>query len=588
MKYFAKNQYQFLRKQLLDIGSKIRQAVIKNKRPIHDLCKYEEHLRSIYSELEQILVNKEENPDWFFVSHNFYSNLSYIELAKSNSLSSLICFLKAVKYLILHSKNVNNLKSLINSLKYYEVLSNYIVNSNPNIFANKLALEFTTISKDVELLIKELSTDLKYNGFVKKLTKLLISLNSGVVQSLLGAYTEEHLNILDQLSKILENLVAFLAEDDFFERGRIRNAQYILLKKKLHFLIRPLVPDSIRRIPEEERDKLKSKIRQNIENMKKLSSQAKKHYKKCNREDEKVNFYRLNSIIDNLACDYYYALYVEEDIVNCLKRLEKIFNQIRRHWKIIQTPKLFIHFADEFIMLSSYLKLIILGNEFLSIGKRFEQIEPKNWKTKIFRHVGEKLLEISSTVFKYKHEKILENKELIISEKGATGKFIEFVIFYVIRELIEKQINFAGLIKNIQDSSIREIFTILNQVEDKNLIKWDYPLEYNEEKTDVDIYIEGKAAIFIKSGILQSSDLKKIKREISIATNSNIPKIFIVIDIPKNQIINNLKPIYEENQYVEFSDLGLFLRELLNIAKGKIQLNLERHTILNWSGFYSL
>ena len=582
-----KNQYQSLRSQLLGIGGKIR-AEIKNNGLTSALCVYEKPLKSIYSKVKQVFVDTEENPDWFFVSHNFYSNLIYIELAKNALLSSLLCFLKAIKYLILHAKNVNNLESLINSLRYYEVLCSYIVNNNPDLFANKLASEFITISKDVELLIKELSKVFKYNDFVEKLTKLLISLNSGIVPSFSEVYTEEHLNILDHYYEILENLDIFLDENTSFEKGRIRDAQYILLKKKLHFLTRPLVPDSTRRISEEKRDKLKGEIKQNIESMKKLSSQAKKHYKRCNRENEKANFYRLLSIIDNLACDYYYALYVEEDIISCLKRIEKIFSQIRRHWKIIQTPKLFIHFADEFIMLSSYLKLITLANEFLAIEKRFAQLGPTNWKTKTFRYVGEKLLEISSTVFKYKHEKILENKDLIVSEKGATGKFIEFVIFYVIRELVENQINFAGLIKNIQDSSIREIFTILNQIEDKNLIKWDYLLEYNGEKTDIDIYIEGKAAIFIKSGILQSSDLKKVKREITLSINLNIPRIFIVIDIPKNHVMKSLKLEYEKSSNVKFVDLGLFLREIVEIAKGKIPLNLEKHTILNWSGFYSL
>jgi len=108
----------------------------------------------------------------------------------------------------------------------------------------------------------------------------------------------------------------------------------------------------------------------------------------------------------------------------------------------------------------------------------------------------------------------------------------------------------------------------------------DYPLECGEEKTDIDIYIEDKAAIFIKSGILQPLDLKKIKKEIFIATNFNIPKIFVVIDISKNQVKKNLKSDYEKNLNIEFIDLGLFLREVLNIAKGKIPLNLEKHTIL--------
>jgi hypothetical protein len=306
------NQYQSLRSQLLDIGSKIR-AEIKSNGLTSTLCVYERPLKSIYSKLEQVLVDIEENPDWFFVSHNFYSNLSYIELAKNAFLSSLLCFLKAIKYLIFQAKNVNNLQSLINSLRYYEVLCSYIVNSNPDLFANKLASEFIIISKDVELLIKELSTDFKRNNFVEKLTKLLITLNSGIVPSFSEVYTEEHLNILDQHYEILENLDTFLNENTFFERGRIRNAQYILLKKKLHFLTRPLVPDSEREISEEEREKLKNEIEQNIKIMKGLSSQANKYYKKSHEENEKINFYRLLSIIDHLACDYYYSLYVEED-----------------------------------------------------------------------------------------------------------------------------------------------------------------------------------------------------------------------------------------------------------------------------------
>ncbi|HID71279.1 MAG TPA: hypothetical protein EYP29_00855, partial [Thermoplasmata archaeon] len=126
--------------------------------------------------------------------------------------------------------------------------------------------------------------------------------------------------------------------------------------------------------------------------MKGLSSQANKHYKKSHEGNEKINFYKLLSIIDHLACDYYYSLYVEEDIVKCLKRIEKIFSQIRKHWKIIPTPNLFMHFANEFIMLNGYLKLITLAKEFLVLGKKFGQLEPANWKAKTFQNVGEKLI----------------------------------------------------------------------------------------------------------------------------------------------------------------------------------------------------
>ena len=205
--------------------------------------------------------------------------------------------------------------------------------------------------------------------------------------------------------------------------------------------------------------------------------------------------------------------------------------------------------------------------------------------------VAESLRGIANSYYKYKVAKNTE-RILLVAERATSGRFIEFIVLYLLKEFIEKNVKLTDHLQQEEhDKNLREFFHVLDKVKHKNSIKWGYKIKGVD--SDIDILMEisttEKYGLFIKSGILNSKDLGKIRKEIILGDQINLNKIFIAIDIAKSlHVVENFKK-YLQDKDIVLVDVGDLLKTLLNVAKQEkdVEFELSRSGVLTYAGFYS-
>ena len=158
------------------------------------------------------------------------------------------------------------------------------------------------------------------------------------------------------------------------------------------------------------------------------------------------------------------------------------------------------------------------------------------------------------------------------------------------RELISSEIDLKDVIPGFKNKNLYQLFTILSNVGNREDIEWDVRFEGYD--SDIDIFISKRYALFLKSGILNSKDRRKIYEEIELSQDLNLDNVFIIIDIAKNlEVVEKIRgKLYRESiKSVILLDIGDFLRELLKIAHEhpEISFNISKSGILSYAGFYS-
>ncbi len=111
-------------------------------------------------------------------------------------------------------------------------------------------------------------------------------------------------------------------------------------------------------------------------------------------------------------------------------------------------------------------------------------------------------------------------------------------------------------------------------------IKWSYKIN----DTDIDIFIPDKYAIFLKTGIIGSSDRKRIQKELENSQNFNV---FYFLDIAKNlDVVKDI--ISQQDNRIKFIDIGKFLNEIYDLAERVgVQMELSKSSLKSLTGFYS-
>ena len=559
--------YDTLKHQLLQVKSSIDEIVSK-KGIVEEIKTFESKLDDIYAKIIMLNINLY---DKYFVAFNYYAPKSCIYLSKNQNFKAVISFLNSIFYFSLYLKKLKENTKWINSIKkYYMPLLRY---QTLDLFGNTSKVQFEEIK---EKLTEVIQAKQKLLGKVKsELNRLIISFIFSLITQSSEIYTNEHMNNCLAVHKIINTLKD---EDiDDFLKGKLYCAKFILLKKKLHYYLRNLVPKKNKQHFKEHlaTEKIEKEVKRVIDVMKKTANEEYKFFKKSEKVTKKIFLAKL----DKLVCEFYNLLWVHRDFIKALKKMGEIFSEIRKNIKLIRSSQIFWYFVQEYKLLNNYFKICLLKKDFENFGKN---IAEKDWQREIALNISDELSRITKSYFKYIEPKSTD-RELMIVERTVSGKFIEFVVFYLLREFIENNLNFSKVTHNLSDSDLKEFFSILSKIKDKKEIIWDFKVKNFD--SDIDIFISNKYGVFLKSGILNNADREKIFEEIKLSETLRLEKVFIIIDIAKNiEFVRKL-----EKFEVILLDIGDFLRVLLDIAtKNKsISFNLSKSGVLGYAGFYS-
>lgn len=570
-----KMNYEQLRNKLLEIKKTIDNE-IKNKGISSDLLRYENKLDSIWEEIYSSTVNEQNKR---FITFNYYAPKTYILLAKGYKFEAVNSFCCAISNYVQYLNYIDNPNFNRWTLEYYRSLSLHLVNSNIELFGNA---PIRNVKEILNSLKDTISIKLKHPNFKKDVDRVLsnflfslVAKSSSDTKSS-GIYSNQHLEI----SKKIKQLTLHFAKDDDMINGIVKSLEFNLARKELYYYLRQLVPKEGRDI---DRTSIYENIKDIIKEMKTVARDEIKFFKKLTDDvEEDISFKKFLAEIDELSSKYYESLWIKKDLIEAFKKLESIFSKIRNNWQKIITPDIFSHFTQEFVFLNNYFKLLLLKRDFEKFG---ESLAEKEWQKEVAIRVRDSLNKIATEFFKYGILSSLHRKLLIV-EEASSGKFVEFVVFYILREIIlnKNKVELKNIIKNIPNQSIRDFLSILNEVKDISQIQWNYKI--SNKSSDIDILISAKYVVFFKTGILDSKDRNKILEEIELAQHLNSKRIYQIIDIAKNlDIVRKLSNKYPN---VNLIDIGEFLRTLLDIAKNKkISLELTKSSVLSYAGFYT-
>ncbi|MGB4463381.1 MAG: hypothetical protein WBI96_01700 [Candidatus Hydrothermia bacterium] len=556
-------EYEKLKKSLLEIKSKIDEEV-KTKKNSSNLLKYEIELRTLGREMEYLQLKDQDKE---FIEFNYYSAKTYVLLSKNYKNKAIISFFEALYHYIKYINSITKPDFEKWNLDYYRLMSLHIGKSGIELFGNT---DRNTIQEILDAFKKVLSISSNHYSFKLSVDKLLCNFLFSLVSDSSEIYTQEHSETAQQI----EDTTSIFIKNDSSINGTLESLKFILEKRKLHYYLRQLVP------PKKKED-VKNAVIQCIKNMKKIAQDEINFFKNIHDDiGNSSNFKKFLAEIDKLSSEYYESLWIKRDIIDTFKKLEIIFSAIRNNWQKITTPNIFSHFVQEFVFLSNYFKLLLLKRDFEEFGR---SLAKKEWQKEVTIKVGESLNEIASRFFKYKIPSSLERKLLVV-EKASSGKFTEFIVFYILREIVLNSIELKNINEISQNQDIRDFLSIINKVENISQIQWNYKVR--GEASDIDILISGKYGIFLKTGILNSEDKSKIFKEIELSKSLNLEKIYQIIDIAKN--LDTTKNLIKYPNVTLF-DVGEFLTVLLKIAYSnkKIALELSKSSILSWAGFYS-
>jgi hypothetical protein len=559
--------YKRYRNKLMDTKKNIDNEIERNG-VSHKLLDFENDLENNYKGAINSAIN---TTDKEYISFNYFAPKTYILLAKDNKFEAIISFSNALQDFIKYINSIRRPDFNKWTLKPYSVISSHIENSGIELFGNTNP---NTIQKILKSIKDILSIPSNWTNFKIDVDILLSDFLLSLVAKSSEIYTPEHL----ETAKQIEGISSFFVRNNNLIGGNLEALKFILSRKKLYYYTRNLVPKENKdRINKNNIDK---NIKDVVENMKRIANNEINFFKKITSDmNESVSFKKFLAEVDKLSSEYYESLWIKKNLVDTLKKLENIFSTIRNNWQKVTTPSIFSHFVQEFVLLSNFFKLLLLARDF---RKFREGLAEKEWQKEVSIKAEESLNKIASQLFKYGIPTSLERRLLIV-EEASSGKFVEFIVYYLLREIIINRIE-LGNIKNISNQDIRYFLSIINKVEDISQIQWNYKKQ--GEDTDIDIFISGKYGIFLKTGILNSNDIKKIFNEIDSSKKLNLERVYQIIDIAKN--LDTAKKLLKHPN-ITLLDVGEFLTVLLEIAYSdkKISLKISKSSILSWAGFYS-
>ncbi|QER41217.1 hypothetical protein F1847_00125 [Thermodesulfobacterium sp. TA1] len=546
--------YEEAKKIFLEIKSQIDETI--NKNGINKvLLNYDDKLTDWYNKVISLCSNDEDKK---YINFNYYPCKSCISFAKNHQYKALSEWLEGLKNFIEYTNQLRNLNKWVESVGYYSSRLNYILQKRLEIFGNLPRDKFYDIIDRLEITIDLISPNNNLSNYIKE---ILITILDYIVSKSGEIYTEEHLERKERLMKLLDK---FKNEGNYYIEGTKNRIKFILYKKELHYNLRKYF---------NKKTVDKEKIIDLINQMRYVAGREKNNFKKINN-GERIAFKKFLSEIDVLIADYYNTLWIKKDLIESVKCLENIFLKIRKNLDIIKTFSMFQYFVTEYLFLQNYIKLLLVANDFRKFS---QQTGVHEWQKAVSEKISNEIVSIAQENFKYNIPQNIK-RSIFIIETSTAGKFLEFIIFSLLKELSAANKKNTNL-SNVRDKNIASLLSIvLNSNPDK--IKW----SYKTTGTDIDILIENKGAIFIKSGIIGAKDRKKIQNELKIAEKY---EVFYLLDIAKN--LNIIKKLSEEHSNkIKIIDIGNFLNIIYNFAKNVgVNIDLSISSLKSLTGLYS-
>jgi hypothetical protein len=546
--------YNKLKNKLLGIKEKIDEEIKENGLS-NDLKKYEKTLNNIYQQIQKIL-NDEQNKR--YINFNYFSCKAMISLAKGYHYVALKEWLEGLKNFIEYTNEVKDIGKWLESINYYRSRYSYISQKRVEIFGNLPLVKFNEIITAFENAINAISTA---NSLSTEILETLIDTIDSIVSDSAEIYSNDHLRRKDLLIDLLKK---FDNKNNYII-GMKSRIEFMLLKKELHYYLREILKNKVA-------DKLK--LESIINQLKKTAGREKNNFKKVNN-GKKIDWKKFLSEIDKLTTEYYNALWLKSDLIKAIEKLEEIFLKIRDNINIISTSYMFQHFVNEFLFLQNYFKLLLVANDFKDFSRKKGAYE---WQKKLSNDISNEIISIATKNFKYNIPQGIR-RSLLIVEVSVAGKVLEFIIFYLLKELINHKHQALPKINAIRDSAIRNFIELVLNSKSED-IKWSYKIN----DTDIDIFIPDKYAIFLKTGIIGSSDRKRIQKELENSQNFNV---FYFLDIAKNlDVVKDI--ISQQDNRIKFIDIGKFLNEIYDFAERVgVQMELSKSSLKSLTGFYS-
>ena len=551
----SSSNYEKYRDKLLSV-KKLIDSEIKNNKISQNLLRYEVDLNEYYKQA----INTSSSPqDKKFINFNYYPCKAMISLAKEYKYIALIELLNGFKAFIEYITNLRIKNKWNKSFEYFTYRFNLIFENEIEIFGNLSQDKFNKIISN----FKEILRPNTNNEIQPKIYQTIIDCLFKIIRRSGNIYTDEHLNRSEEIIDILTN--NFSTSDSYLNGLRFQII-FIILKKELHFYIRKHMNSKD--------TNLEKSIKEIILRMERIAGKSKNSFNKV-KNNGNIEFKKFLAKIDALTTEYYKYLWVEKDLKKASKQLEEIFMKIRKNWKIISTPSLFLHFTSEFLFLQNYVKLLLLANDFkaFSLSKN-----AYDWQKSLMESIAENLFSIAQENFKYG---VCSDTgaTLIIAEKGVSGKFLEFIIFYLLKEITSRA---DGIVKELNKNNnkirkeIKDLLKVIGNSKPED-IKWSFKIS----NTDIDISIKNEYAILVKTGLIGSKDKKKIKNELNACKSY---KIFYILDIAKN--LETTKELLIYNNKINIIDVGEFIDTVYDLAKNLgIDIELSKSSIKAFSKF---
>jgi hypothetical protein len=520
-----------------------------------NLLNYEKDLENSYQKVKLMCRNEQDKR---YINFNYFPCRACISLAKGYQYVALKEWLEGLKNFIEYTNEVKDAGKWEESINYYRSRYIYISQKRIEIFGNLPAQRFNEIIDTFKNTINAISTT---NSLLIKIQETLIEAIDSIVANSTEIYTEEHLS---RKEKIVDLLKKFENENNYII-GMKSRIEFILLKREFHYYLRKILKS-------EKPDKLK--LEKVINQMETTVGMEKNKFKKVSNGKD-IDWKKFLSEIDRLTVEYYNTLWLQNDLIEAIKCLEKIFSEIRKNVNIISTHSMFKYFVNEFLFLQNYLKLLLVANDFKDFAQKNGVYE---WQKKLSEYISNKIISIANKNFKYNiHQNI--RRSLLIVEEYAPGKFLEFIIFYLLKELINHKSQALLKLNEIRDDDIRNFMElVLNSNPEE--VRWSHRIS----DIEIDIFVSDKYAIFLKTGIIGKSDIKSIQKELKVSKNY---KVFYLLDVAKNLDVVKDKISKQDNR-IKFIDIGVFLDEIYEFAKKVgVQMKLPKSSIKSLTGFHS-
>jgi len=546
--------YEKFKDEFLKIKNQIDDE-IKKHGITKNLLNYEKDLENSYQKVKRMCRNEQDKR---YIDFNYFPCRACISLAKGHHYVALKEWLVGFKNFIEYTNEVKDASKWEESINYYRSRYSYISQKRIEIFGNLPAQRFNEIIDTFKNTINTISTT---NSLLIKIQETLIEAIDSIVANSTEIYTEEHLS---RKEKIVDLLKKFENENNYII-GMKSRIEFILLKREFHYYLRKILKS-------EKPDKLK--LEKVINQMETTVGMEKNKFKKVSNGKD-IDWKKFLSEIDRLTVEYYNTLWLQNDLIEAIKCLEKIFSEIRKNVNIISTHSMFKYFVNEFLFLQNYLKLLLVANDFKDFAQKNGVYE---WQKKLSEYISNKIISIANKNFKYNiHQNI--RRSLLIVEEYAPGKFLEFIIFYLLKELINHKSQALLKLNEIRDDDIRNFMElVLNSNPEE--VRWSHRIS----DIEIDIFVSDKYAIFLKTGIIGKSDIKSIQKELKVSKNY---KVFYLLDVAKNLDVVKDKISKQDNR-IKFIDIGVFLDEIYEFAKKVgVQMKLPKSSIKSLTGFHS-